>query len=148
MLAQELGVREAVLFTGFVRDVESVYAALDVFLLPSFFEALNNSLLAAMAYEIPSIAFNQAAHWVKSSKMRRADCWSPVRTWLMICQAVRRILKDQRFAASLGKEGRKHVERDFSAGRMVEGIIRVYLGGLGLASQTSAAFAPRLSPSR
>ena len=30
-------------------------------LLPSFFEALNNSLLAAMAYEIPSIAFERGA---------------------------------------------------------------------------------------
>ena len=44
-----------------MKDVEPVYAALDVFLLPSFFEAFNNSLLAAMAYEIPSIAFSRGA---------------------------------------------------------------------------------------
>src|SRR5882757_8028762 len=40
-LARELGIYEAVIFAGFVKDVESVYAALDVFLLPSLFEALN-----------------------------------------------------------------------------------------------------------
>jgi glycosyltransferase involved in cell wall biosynthesis len=125
VLAQELGVREAVLFTGFVRDVESVYAALDVFLLPSFFEALNNSLLAAMAYEIPSIAFNRGAlgEIIENEKSGLLVSGPDVAE---ICQAVRRILKDQRFAASLGKEGRKQVERNFSAGRMVEGIIRVY----------------------
>ncbi|MGB7468998.1 MAG: glycosyltransferase, partial [Candidatus Acidiferrum sp.] len=61
LLAREQGVEDAILFPGFVKDVESVYAALDIFLLPSFFEALNNSLLAAMAYEIPSIAFNRGA---------------------------------------------------------------------------------------
>jgi len=57
-LAQEVGVGDAVTFAGFVADVESVYAALDVFLLPSFFEALSNALMSAMAYAIPSIAFN------------------------------------------------------------------------------------------
>ncbi len=41
-LAQELGLAQEVLLPGFVKDVESVYAALDVFLLPSFFGALNN----------------------------------------------------------------------------------------------------------
>jgi glycosyltransferase involved in cell wall biosynthesis len=55
-LTRELGLCDAVLFAGFVKDVESVYAALDVFLLPSFFEALNNSLLLAMAYE-PTFPF-------------------------------------------------------------------------------------------
>jgi L-malate glycosyltransferase len=125
VLAQELGVREAVLFAGFVSDVESVYAALDVFLLPSFFEALNNSLLAAMAYEIPSIAFNRGAlgEIIENEKSGLLVSGPDVAE---ICQAVRRILKDQDFAASLGKEGRKRVERNFSAEHMVEGIIRVY----------------------
>ena len=50
-LARQRNLQEAVIFAGFVRAVETVYAALDVFLLPSFFEAFNNSLLAAMAYQ-------------------------------------------------------------------------------------------------
>ncbi len=130
VLAHELGVAEAVLFTGFVKDVESVYAALDVFLLPSFFEALNNSLLAAMAYEIPSIAFNRGAlgEIIENEKSGLLVSGPDVAE---ICQAVTRILKDQRFAASLGKEGRKRVERNFSAERMVNGIIRVYEQVLG-----------------
>jgi glycosyltransferase involved in cell wall biosynthesis len=129
-LAHELGVREAVLFTGFVKDVESVYAALDVFLLPSFFEALNNSLLAAMAYEIPSIAFNRGAlgEIIENEKSGLLVSGPDVAA---ICQAVGRILKDQRFAARLGKEGRTRVERNFSAAHMVDGIIRVYEEVLG-----------------
>jgi glycosyltransferase involved in cell wall biosynthesis len=130
VLAHELGVREAVLFTGFVKDVESVYAALDVFLLPSFFEALNNSLLAAMAYEIPSIAFNRGAlgEIIENQKSGLLVSGPDVAE---ICQAVRTILKDTRFAASLGKEGRKRVERNFSAEHMVDGILRVYQEVLG-----------------
>ena len=130
VLAHELGVREAVLFTGFVKDVESVYAALDVFLLPSFFEALNNSLLAAMAYEIPSIAFHRGAlgEIIENEKSGLLVSGPDVPE---ICQAVGRILKDQRFAASLAKEGRKRVQRNFSAEHMVDGILRVYEEVLG-----------------
>src|SRR5262249_28337551 len=58
LLARELALPESVIFPGFVKDVESVYAALDLFLLPSMFEALSNSLMSAMAYGVPSIAFN------------------------------------------------------------------------------------------
>ena len=124
-LARELGVAEAVLFPGFVKDVASVYAALDAFLLPSFFEALNNSLLAAMAYEIPSIAFNRGAlgEIIEHEKSGLLVSGPDV---VEICGAAKRILKNREFAASLGKEGRKRVEENFSAEHMVSGIIRVY----------------------
>ena len=58
---RELGVSDAVIFAGFVTDIESVYPALDVFLFPSSFEGLGTSLLAAMSYEVPSIAFRCCA---------------------------------------------------------------------------------------
>ena len=129
-LAQELGVVEAVLFPGFVKDVEAVYAALDVFLLPSFFEAFNNSLLAAMAYEIPSIAFNRGAlgEIIENEKSGLLVSGPDVPE---ICVAVSRILQDREFSASLGKAGRKRVEENFSASHMVDGIIRVYEEVLG-----------------
>jgi glycosyltransferase involved in cell wall biosynthesis len=129
-LARDMGVRESVMFPGFVKDVESVYAALDLFLLPSFFEALNNSLLAAMAYEIPSIAFNKGAlgEIIEHGKSGLLVSGPEVAE---ICSAVRRILKDRHFAASLGKEGRRRVEQNFSAENMIDGMIRVYQETLG-----------------
>jgi glycosyltransferase involved in cell wall biosynthesis len=128
-LAQELGLVDAVLFPGFVKDVESVYAALDIFLLPSFFEALNNSLLAAMAYEIPSIAFNKGAlgEVIENGKSGLLVSGPEIAE---ICDALKRILQDQEYAASIGKEGRKRVEQNFSAEHMVEGMIRVYAEAL------------------
>ncbi len=124
-LAQGLGVAGAVLFPGFVKDVESVYAALDVFLLPSFFEALNNSLLAAMAYEIPSIAFNKGAlgEIIEDEKSGLLVSGPDVQE---ICTATRRILQSRDFAVSLGTGGRKRVEANFSSERMVDGMMRVY----------------------
>ena len=124
-LTRQLNLQEAVLMPGFVDDVENVYAALDVFLLPSFFEALNNSLLAAMAYEIPSIAFNRGAlgEIIEHEKSGLLVSGPDV---LEISAAVKRILHRREFAAALGKEARRRVESNFSAERMVEGMIAVY----------------------
>jgi len=124
-LARELGLADAVLLPGFVKDVASVYAALDVFLLPSFFEALNNSLLAAMAYEIPSIAFNRGAlgEIIENGKNGLLVSGPDLPE---ICWAVTKILRDADYAAKLGREGRKRVEENFSAEQMVNGIVRVY----------------------
>jgi glycosyltransferase involved in cell wall biosynthesis len=124
-LARELGLQEDVIFAGFVKDVENAYAALDVFLLPSFFEALNNSLLAAMAYEIPSIAFNKGA---------LGEIIVHEKTGLLvsgpnsaeISVAVVKILRDREFAMSLGRAGRVRVEQNFSTDKMVDGMVRVF----------------------
>lgn len=124
-LARELRIAESVLLPGFVKDVDSVYAALDVFLLPSFFEALNNSLLAAMAYEIPSIAFRRGAlgEIIEHEKSGLLVSGPNVAE---ICAAATRLLRDGEFAKRIGQEGRRRVEENFSAERMVDGMIRVY----------------------
>ena len=124
-LARELGLKDDVIFAGFVKDVENVYAALDVFLLPSFFEALNNSLLAAMAYEIPSIAFNKGAlgEIIEDGKNGLLVSGPDAAEISVACL---RILRDREFAASLGRAGRVRVEQNFSTDKMVLGMIRVY----------------------
>jgi len=50
-----LGLREAVTFTGRVDDVAAYYQASDVFTLPSVTEGLPNSVLEAMACELPPV---------------------------------------------------------------------------------------------
>jgi glycosyltransferase involved in cell wall biosynthesis len=124
-LALELGLEDDVIFAGFVKDVENVYAALDVFLLPSFFEALNNSLLAAMAYEIPSIAFNRGALGEIIEHEKSGLLVSGPNT-KAISQAAIRFLSEHEFARQVGRRGRLRVEQNFSAEEMVEGMIRVY----------------------
>ncbi|HYL84168.1 MAG TPA: glycosyltransferase family 4 protein [Candidatus Angelobacter sp.] len=125
VLARELGVTGSVIFAGFVKDVETVYAALDVFLLPSFFEALNNSLLAAMTYEIPSLAFDRGAlgEIIEDGQSGLLVSGPNVAD---ISSAAAKILRDRAFSKGLGEAGRRRVEQNFSAERMVEGIVRVY----------------------
>jgi len=129
-LVDSLKLSRAVIFAGFVKDVESVYAALDVFLLPSFFEALNNSLLAAMSYEIPSIAFSRGAltEIIEDGKSGLFVSGPDVGE---ISSAIKRLLRDQQFARTLGQEARLRVINNFSAERMVEGTLKVYEEVLG-----------------
>ncbi len=124
-LAKTLGLGDAVIFAGFVKDVESVYAALDVFLLPSFFEALNNSLLAAMAHAIPSIAFRRGAlgEIIEDGKSGLMVSGPEVQE---IREAVARILRDRNFARRLGEAGRTRVTEKFSADRMVQRMVEIY----------------------
>jgi glycosyltransferase involved in cell wall biosynthesis len=124
-LARELGPAEAVIFAGFVSDVETAYAALDVFLLPSFFEALNNSLLAAMAYEIPSIAFNRGAlgEIIEHDKSGLLVSGPNVPE---VSAAVTRLLREPQWARQLAESGRDRIQQTFSSDKMVDGIVEVY----------------------
>lgn len=124
-LARELGVGEAVLFPGFVKDVEAVYQALDIFLLPSFFEALNNSLIAAMAQEIPSIAFAKGA-LPEIIEHERSGLLVSGPDTEEIRGAAARLLREREFARRLGQAGRERVRERFSAERMVEETLRLY----------------------
>ena len=124
-LARQQNVADAVILAGFVTDVESVYAALDVFLLPSFFEALNNSLLAAMAYEIPSIAFRRGALG-EIIEEGHSGLLVEARNLPSLRSATAAILRDATYAKKLGEAGRQRIEENFSADRMVEGVIQVY----------------------
>jgi glycosyltransferase involved in cell wall biosynthesis len=131
-LAGELQLSNAVIFAGFVKDVESVYAALDVFLLPSFFEAFNNSLLAAMSYEIPSIAFSRGA-LTEIMEEEKSGLFVSGPDVGEISTAVKRILGDPAFARLLGQAARVRVANHFTAEHMVEGTLKVYSQVLGLA---------------
>ena len=124
-LAGELGVGEMVIFAGFVADIETVYTALDVFLFPSFFEGLGTSLLAAMSYEIPSVAFDCCAlgEIIENGKSGLLVETGNVEE---IVKAVERLLRDREFARAMGKAGRERIAEKFSSTRMVEEMSRVY----------------------
>jgi L-malate glycosyltransferase len=124
-LAAELNLSTAVLFPGFVKDVESVYAALDIFLLPSLFEAFNNSLLAAMAYEIPSIAFSGGA-LAEIIEQQKSGLLISDPDVDEISSAIKRLLGDPQFAHNIARAGRARVANYFTADHMVQATLKAY----------------------
>jgi glycosyltransferase involved in cell wall biosynthesis len=124
-LAHQAGVAGLVQFAGVVDDVAQVYAALDIFVFPSFAEPLGSSLLAAMGYGLPCVAVAAGAvpEIIQSEK-----------NGLLITNpdpqafgaAVLRLLDDSALAERLGDAGRHTVELQFSADRMVQHTLDLY----------------------
>ena len=124
-IAAELRVTDAVLFAGFVRDVASVYTALDIFLLPSFFEALSNALMSAMACGLPSIAFDLGGPAEIIENGKSGLLVEPAHE-NALCEAIARILRDASLAQNLSEAARARIQTNFSADNMVQGMLRVY----------------------
>jgi glycosyltransferase involved in cell wall biosynthesis len=124
-LAAELKVRDAVIFAGFVADIEAFYRATDVFVFPALFEGLGTSLLAAMAEGLPAVTYFGCAlgeiveNGVSGLQVepRNPDA---------LADALRILLKDPGFAARIGAAGRRKIAEVFSAERMVEATLRLY----------------------
>jgi len=125
VLSRALGLTDAVIFAGFVRDVTEVYAALDAFVFPSLAEPLGTSLLAAMAWGLPvvAVASGGVPEYVENKTtgllVAHAD---PAE----FAAAMQRLLLDSRLRKELGEAGREEVKQRFSADLMVENTLRVY----------------------
>ena len=124
-LVGELKLQNAVIFAGFVKDVESFYRATDVFVFPALFEGLGTSLLAAMAHGLPSVTYFGCAlgEIVENGK---SGLQVEPRNPDALAQALRKILSDKQFASTMGTEGRHRIETKFSADRMVDETLRLY----------------------
>lgn len=118
-LARQAGVADLVQFAGVVEDVAAVYAALDIFVFPSFAEPLGSSLLAAMGYGLPCVALGGGAvPEVMESEINGLVIANPDPQ--AFAAAVLRLLDDPALAGRLGMAARQTIELRFSADRMVQ----------------------------
>ena len=123
-LTKRLGQSEAVLFTGFVKDVARVYAALDAFVFPSEFEGLGTALQAAMAAGLPCISTKRGALAEVVDSERTALVAEPDAKEFAAMMS--RLVNDVGLRKDLSQAGRREVEQRFSADCMVENTIHVY----------------------
>jgi glycosyltransferase involved in cell wall biosynthesis len=123
-LAKRLTQTEAILFPGFVDDVEQVYAALDAFAFPSEFEGLGTALQSAMAAGLPCISTKRGALAEVVDNERTAIVVEP--NSQEIAAAMLRLIVDEALREKLADAGRREVEQRFSTATMVENTIHVY----------------------
>jgi len=125
-LAEDLGISTAVVFAGHVDDVSQVYRALDVFVFPSLAEPLGSSLLAAMAYGLPVVAASGGAVPEVISSGQNGLLVEAGNAGAL-AEAVVRLLVDSELAARLASAARATIENRFTADRMVEETLRIYV---------------------
>ncbi len=124
-IAAKHNVTDSVIFTGFVSAMESVYPALDLFAFPSRFEGLGTSLLSAMSYEIPSVAFKTCA-FPEIIEHGRSGLLAELNNDASLANALAAILRNPEIALQIGRAARKRIEQKFSAPKMVDNMIQVY----------------------
>jgi glycosyltransferase involved in cell wall biosynthesis len=122
---RELRLEGVVNFAGFVSDVESVYAATDLFVFPSHQEPLACAMLSAMAHGLPVVAFArggnpEAVEDGKNGVLVKEFDSSALAT------AIARLLSNPAGARRLGDAARETILARFSADRMVEDTLRLY----------------------
>jgi len=122
---RELGLGEAVTFTGFRDDVPQWLDFFDVFAMSSHLEGLCTSVLDALAMRKPVVA-SAAGGLVEIIRHEETGLLVPPKQPRPLAEAVVRLLRDRELGRRLGEAGRRLVEREFSAASMVEGTLRVY----------------------
>jgi glycosyltransferase involved in cell wall biosynthesis len=124
-LARQQGLQDAVIFAGFVEDVEQVYAALDVFVFPSLAEPLGSSLLAAMAWGLPvlAVASGGVPEYVEDGGNGLLAAQPDPE---LLSAGMFQLLNDESLRKRLGQAARRSIAEQFSTERLVENTLRVY----------------------
>jgi glycosyltransferase involved in cell wall biosynthesis len=117
--------------------MESVYPALDLFAFPSRFEGLGTSLLSAMSYAIPSVAFRTCA-FPEIIEHGRSGLLAELNNDASLPNSIAAILRNPEIALQIGRAARQRIDQKFSAPKMVENMLSVYESLLVRKSQSPA----------
>jgi glycosyltransferase involved in cell wall biosynthesis len=124
-LAHRLGVADAALFLGERGDIAEILSAVDVLLVPSWYEPFGRVALEAMTMRVPVIATSVGG--ISEVIDDGVDgLVLPPRDPGAWARAIDELLSDGERRARMGARGRKKAEREFSARRHASEIMEVY----------------------
>lgn len=122
-LVRKYDLDKQVEFCGFVKDMKSFYASLDIFCLPSLWEGFGYALVEAMTMEKPVVGFNISSNpevvehnstglLVESGNVQK------------LSESLEKLILDEKLRAEMGKSGRKRVLENFNTplvlGKLIE----------------------------
>jgi sugar transferase (PEP-CTERM/EpsH1 system associated) len=132
--AAALGIADRVRFLGHVPDVETVYAALDLFVLSSVSEGLSNTILEAMASGLPVVA-TRVGGADELIEEGRTGFTVPASNAPELAAAIERVVRQPALLAQMGAAGRERALKDFALERMLHDYANVYCGAAGVEAQ-------------
>jgi glycosyltransferase involved in cell wall biosynthesis len=123
--AAALGLADRVVFLGECADVNPVFDAADVFVLPSLCETLGFAFLEAMAHELPAVGTRVGGVPEVIVPDETGFLVSP-RDPVALATALRPLLSSAELRCRMGKAGRQRVIQHFREDEMVRKTIGVY----------------------
>ncbi len=97
---------------GFQKNVEEYFAAMDIFVMPSYREGFCKSNLEASSMELPVVSTNIIG-CSESVKDGVSGILVPPRTVQPLADAIEKLMTDKELAVRLGKQGRQRAENEF-----------------------------------
>lgn len=124
-LVDDLGIRRQCVFLGHRDDVEYIYPACDLTVLPSLHEGTPNVLLESMACGIPVVATNVCDNEriVKNGEVGFLVAVGDERA---MAQHIRSLLADAVLRQTMGRNARRWVIGEFSTNRLAEKMAVLY----------------------
>jgi len=117
-IAREQGLAGRVHFLGTRHDIPQLLAAMDLFVLSSFWEGMPNAVLEAMATGLPVVA-TAVGGTPEVVVDGVTGLLVPPRDPVALAQAIERLLADPELRHRMGQAGRERVEQHFSVEQMV-----------------------------
>jgi len=128
-LAEELKIKDNVIFTGYREDIPRILKVMDIFVLSSLWEGLPIVLLEAMASKKPVVATN-----VVGNKEVVVDGETgfliPSRDPKKLAEKVITLIENKPLRKKFGENGRRRAKKTYSLDRMVKETEEVYCEAL------------------
>lgn len=119
---KEQGIGQHIRFTGFTKDIQSIYRRLDVLLMCSPNEALGRVTIEGMMYGVPVVAFDSAGtseivQHEQTGLLYRSDERS-------LAVELERLLNDHSLYAGIAERAREHVSQNFTITKYRDNFLR------------------------
>jgi glycosyltransferase involved in cell wall biosynthesis len=121
----ELGMEKTFFFTGHRTDLLDVYSSMDIFLMTSLTEGLPNTVLEAMALQVPVVS-TIVAGVPELVSHGQTGLLSPIRDVQGLSGQVIELLHNEKLRNEFGQAARQRIEHDFSFAARVEKMEEYY----------------------
>ncbi|MBI4710791.1 MAG: glycosyltransferase [Nitrospirae bacterium] len=123
--AKKLGIADKVIFTGFRRDLQRIYADLDIVALTSFNEGTPVSIIEAMVGDKPVVATNVGGVSSLVKDGVTGFLVPPARADLF-AEALIKLLSDALLRKKMGEAGRRSVFPKYDSSNLVKAMDELY----------------------
>jgi glycosyltransferase involved in cell wall biosynthesis len=123
--ATGLGLSDHVIFAGYRDEVEAIVAAGDLLVMPSLCEGFGDPIIEAMALCKPVIA-SRVGGMVETVRDGETGLLVPPGDPGALALAIINLLRDPQARERMGLQGRQVALREFSVGRLADGLAKLY----------------------
>ena len=123
--ANDVELKTNCLFLGLRQDMDTLYSAADIVVLPSSYEGLPNVVMEAQLRGLPVIAA-AAPGTVELVHQGQTGLTFPVGDSTELARLLEQLISNPEQAETLGKQGREMIVNDFSVRQMTDQFEKLY----------------------